>query len=52
MEGALRLCNIANEESRFYNCLHALPETTVSLIVDLVETDPLLPNPYMELRRR
>jgi hypothetical protein len=25
-EGAFRLRNIADEESRFYNCLHALPE--------------------------
>jgi hypothetical protein len=24
-EGAFRLCNIADEESRFFNCLHALP---------------------------
>jgi hypothetical protein len=23
-EGAFRLCNIADEESRFFNCLHAL----------------------------
>jgi hypothetical protein len=51
-EGAFRLRNIADEESRFFNCLHALPETTVSLIADLVEADPLLANPYTELRRR
>jgi hypothetical protein len=51
-EGASRLRNIANEESRFFNCLHALPETTVSLIADLVEADPLPANPYTELRRR
>ncbi len=51
-EGAFRLRNIAHEESRFYNCLHALPETTVSLIDDLVEGDPLPANPYMGLRRR
>ncbi len=38
-EGAFRLRNIADEESRFFNCLHALPETTVSLIADLVEAD-------------
>jgi hypothetical protein len=36
-EGAFRLRNIADEESRFFNCLHALPEATVSLIADLVE---------------
>jgi hypothetical protein len=51
-EGAFRLRNIADEESRFFNCLHALPETTVSLIPDLVEADPLPANPYTELRRR
>jgi hypothetical protein len=51
-EGAFRLRNIADEESWFFNCLHALPETTVSLIADLVEADPLPANPYMELRRR
>ncbi len=44
--------NIADEESRFFNCLHALPEATVSLITDLVEADPLPANPYTELHRR
>ncbi len=48
-EGAFRLRNITDEESRFYNCLHALPEATVSLIADLVEADPIPVNPYMEL---
>jgi hypothetical protein len=52
VEGAFRLRNIADEESRFFNCLHALPEATVSLIADLVEADPLLQNPYTELQRR
>jgi hypothetical protein len=51
-EEAFRLRNIADEESRFFNCHHALPETTVSLIADLVEADPLPANPYTELRRR
>jgi hypothetical protein len=50
-EGAFRLRNIADEESRFFNCLHALPETTVSLIADQVEADPFPENPYTELRR-
>ncbi len=50
--GAFRLRNIGDEESRFFNCLHALPEATVSLIADLVEADPLPANPYTELRRR
>jgi hypothetical protein len=52
VEGAFRLRNIADEESRYFNCLHALPETTVSLIADLVEADPLPANPYTELRHR
>jgi hypothetical protein len=36
-EGAFQLRNIADERSRFFNCLHALPEATVCLIADLVE---------------
>jgi hypothetical protein len=51
-EGAFRLRNIADKESRFFNCLHALPETTVSIIDNLVEADPLRENPYTELRCR
>jgi hypothetical protein len=51
-EGAFRLRNITDEESRFFNCLHALPEATVSLIADLVEADPLPANPHTELWRR
>jgi hypothetical protein len=51
-EGAFQLCNITDERSRFFNCLHALPEVTVCLIADLVEADPLPENPYTELRRR
>ena len=51
-EGAFQLRNIADERSRFFNCLHALPEATVCLIADLVEADPLPENPYTELRRR
>jgi hypothetical protein len=50
-EGAFWLRNIADEESRFFNCLHALLETTVSLIADLVEADPLPANLYTELCR-
>ena len=51
-EGTFRLHSIADEESRFYNCLHVLPETTVSLITSLLKVDPLPANPYTELRRR
>jgi hypothetical protein len=49
-EGSLWLRNIAAKESRFFNCLHALPEATVSLIADLVKADPLPENPYTEFR--
>jgi hypothetical protein len=45
-----RLLNIADKQSRFFNCHHALPEATVSLITNLVEVDPLPQNPYTELR--
>jgi hypothetical protein len=51
-EGVFQLRNIADERSRFFNCLHALLEATVCLIADLVEADPLPANPYTELRRR
>jgi hypothetical protein len=51
VEGAFWLRNITDEKSRFFNCLHALPEGTVGLIVNLVEADPLPQNPYTELRR-
>jgi hypothetical protein len=51
-EGAFRPRNITDEESRFFNCLHALPEATVSLIADLLEVDPLPANLYTELHRR
>ncbi|MFN9906117.1 MAG: hypothetical protein ACK56F_08340, partial [bacterium] len=43
--GAFQLRNIADERSRFFNCLHALPEATVCLIADLVEADPLPATP-------
>jgi hypothetical protein len=49
---AFRLRNIADEESLFFNCLHALPEATVGLISDLVKADPLPTNQYTELRYR
>jgi hypothetical protein len=49
-EGVFRLRNIPYEESKFYNCLHALPEATINLIADLVKTVPLPVNPYTELR--
>ncbi len=47
-----QLHNIADKESRFFNCLHALPEATVSLIADLMEVVPLRQNPYTKLRHR
>ncbi len=41
---------IADERSRFFNCLLALPEEKVVLIADLVEAVPLPVNSYTELR--
>jgi hypothetical protein len=49
---AFWLRNIADEESLFFNCLHALPEATVGLIANLVKADPLPTNQYTELRHR
>ncbi len=39
------LHNITDEERRIYNCLHTLPEATISLIANLVEADPLPVSP-------
>ncbi len=44
-EGAFQLRNIADERSRFLNCLHTLPEATVCLIADLVEATRLRRTP-------
>ena len=52
VEGTFELRGIVDERSRFFNTLHALPETTVVLIADLVEAEPLPPLPFTELRRR
>jgi hypothetical protein len=41
---------IADERSRFLNCLHALQEATVVLIADFVEDMSLPVNSYTELR--
>ncbi len=41
-EGTFELWGIADERSRFFNSLHALPEATVVLIAGLVEAVPLL----------
>jgi hypothetical protein len=48
-KGTFELWGIADEWSRFFNCLQAFPEATVVLIANLVEAVPLLENPYTEL---
>ncbi len=49
-EGKFYLRGIDDELARFYNCLHALPEATVSIISDLMARPPA--NPYTALKAR
>ena len=51
-EGKFFLRGIDDELARFYNCLHALPKSTITLISDLVEADPPPANPYTALKAR
>jgi hypothetical protein len=51
-EGKFFLRGIDDELARFYNCLHALPESTITLISDLVEADPPPATPYQALKAR
>jgi len=39
IEGTFKLRNITSQLARLFNTLHALPETTLVLIADLVEAD-------------
>ena len=50
-EGKFFLRGIDDERARFCNCLHALLESTVTLISDLVEADPPPANPKQLSRR-
>jgi len=49
-EGKFYLRGIDDELAQFYNCLHALPEATVSIVSDLVARPPA--NPYQALKAR
>ena len=51
-EGAFELRGIVGDRAKFFNVLTALPETTVSLIADLVEANPLPENAFQALKDR
>ena len=51
-EGKFFLRGLDCERARFYNCLHALPESTITLISDLVEADPPPATSYTALKAR
>ncbi len=46
MEGVSKLRDITFQRAKFFNIFVALPETTVVLNSDLVETRPLPDNPF------
>jgi hypothetical protein len=46
------LNGIVTQRARFFNTLNALPESTVTLIADLVETNPLPDDCFNRLRAR
>ena len=50
-QGQFHLRNVDGQLTRYYMVLAALPEATVDLVADLVESE-LPVNPYDELRRR
>jgi hypothetical protein len=50
-EGQFHLRNVTGQLTRYYMVLAALPEATVDLVADLVESE-LPVDPYDELRRR
>ena len=52
VEGVFELRGITSQRAQFFNVLAALPEATVVLISDLVETRPLPENPFDRLRER
>jgi hypothetical protein len=52
VEGIFELRNITSQRARYFNVLAALPEATVVLITDLIETSPLPANPFDWLKAR
>jgi uncharacterized membrane protein YgcG len=51
-DGQFALRNITDQRTRYYNVLTALPESTVNLIADLVESEDLPVDAYFQLRAR
>jgi hypothetical protein len=50
VEGIFELRGITSQQAKYFNVLAALPESTVVLIVDLVETSPLPADPFEQLK--
>jgi hypothetical protein len=50
VEGIFELRGITSLQAKYFNVLAALPESTVVLIVDLVETSPLPADPFEQLK--
>jgi hypothetical protein len=52
VEGVFELRGIVEQRARYFNVLAALPEATVVLIADLIETSPLPADPFDRLKAR
>jgi hypothetical protein len=52
VEGIFELRNITSQRARYFNVLAALPESTVVLIADLIESVPLPADPFDRLKAR
>jgi hypothetical protein len=52
VEGVFELRGITEQRARYFNVLAALPEATVVLIADLIETVPLPADPFDRLKAR
>jgi hypothetical protein len=52
VEGIFELRNITSQRARYFNVLAALPEATVVLVADLIETNPLPADPFDRLKAR
>jgi hypothetical protein len=52
VEGVFELRGIVEQRARYFNVLAALPEATVVLIADLIESSPLPDDPFDRLKAR
>jgi hypothetical protein len=52
VEGVFELRGIVEQRARYFNVLAALPESTVVLIADLIESSPLPDDPFDRLKAR